>query len=171
MGWQCIKRILRQASMTINCFTYKLYIFLLAVTNWLYILYYSIGLTDREEGDLGPVYGFQWRHFGARQVDYTFFSVDQQTVLCGIAQFLISHLTFYRYTNMHDDYSGQGYDQLLDVINKIKHNPDDRRIILSAWNPADLKWAALPPCHMFAQVCSFSWVSFKQISFSLLIPL
>ncbi|KAL1324193.1 hypothetical protein HN51_034365 [Arachis hypogaea] len=81
----------------------------------------SISLTDREEGDLGPVYGFQWRHFGAR------------------------------YTDMHADYSGQGFDQLLDVINKIKHNPDDRRIILSAWNPADLKLMALPPCHMFAQ--------------------
>ncbi|XP_014505864.1 bifunctional dihydrofolate reductase-thymidylate synthase [Vigna radiata var. radiata] len=81
----------------------------------------SIGLREREEGDLGPVYGFQWRHFGAK------------------------------YTDMHADYSGQGFDQLLDVINKIKHNPDDRRIILSAWNPSDLKLMALPPCHMFAQ--------------------
>ncbi|PIA55834.1 hypothetical protein AQUCO_00700274v1 [Aquilegia coerulea] len=76
---------------------------------------------DREEGDLGPVYGFQWRHFGAI------------------------------YTNMHADYKGQGFDQLLDVINKIKNRPDDRRIILSAWNPSDLKLMALPPCHMFAQ--------------------
>lgn len=81
----------------------------------------SIGLREREEGDLGPVYGFQWRHFGAR------------------------------YTDMHADYTGQGFDQLLDVINKIKNNPDDRRIILSAWNPSDLKLMALPPCHMFAQ--------------------
>ncbi|MBA0766422.1 hypothetical protein Gotri_015467 [Gossypium trilobum] len=81
----------------------------------------SIGLTDREEGDLGPVYGFQWRHFGAR------------------------------YTDMHADYTEQGFDQLLDVIDKIKNNPNDRRIILSAWNPSDLKLMALPPCHMFAQ--------------------
>ncbi|XP_039037979.1 bifunctional dihydrofolate reductase-thymidylate synthase-like isoform X2 [Hibiscus syriacus] len=81
----------------------------------------SIGLTGREEGDLGPVYGFQWRHFGAR------------------------------YTNMHADYTGQGFDQLSDVIDKIKNNPNDRRIILSAWNPSDLKLMALPPCHMFAQ--------------------
>ncbi|OIT04866.1 PREDICTED: bifunctional dihydrofolate reductase-thymidylate synthase-like [Nicotiana attenuata] len=81
----------------------------------------SIGLKDREEGDLGPVYGFQWRHFGARYID------------------------------MHTDYSGQGFDQLADVINKIKNNPDDRRIILSAWNPSDIKLMALPPCHMFAQ--------------------
>lgn len=81
----------------------------------------SIGLKEREEADLGPVYGFQWRHFGAR------------------------------YTNMNADYSGQGFDQLADVIHKIKFNPEDRRIILSAWNPADLKLMALPPCHMFAQ--------------------
>ncbi|XP_039125112.1 putative bifunctional dihydrofolate reductase-thymidylate synthase isoform X2 [Dioscorea cayenensis subsp. rotundata] len=81
----------------------------------------SVGLAHREEGDLGPIYGFQWRHFGAE------------------------------YTNMHADYTGEGFDQLMDVILKIKNNPDDRRIILSAWNPPDLKQMALPPCHMFAQ--------------------
>lgn len=48
----------------------------------------SIGLTDREEGDLGPVYGFQWRHFGAE------------------------------YKNMHADYAGEGVDQLAEVIHK-----------------------------------------------------
>ncbi|XP_021285501.1 bifunctional dihydrofolate reductase-thymidylate synthase-like isoform X2 [Herrania umbratica] len=90
----------------------------------------SIGLTDREEGDLGPVYGFQWRHFGAR------------------------------YTDMHADYTGQGFDQLLDVIDKIKNNPNDRRIILSAWNPSDLKLMALPPCHMFAQF----YVAYGELS-------
>jgi dihydrofolate reductase/thymidylate synthase len=68
------------------------------------------GLTHREEGDLGPVYGFQWRHFGAKYVD------------------------------MHTDYTGQGVDQLADCIKKIKEDPTDRRILLSAWNPADLGW-------------------------------
>lgn len=53
---------------------------------------------------------------------------------------------------MHADYTGQGFDQLLDIIDKIKNNPNDRRIVLSAWNPSDLKLMALPPCHMFAQV-------------------
>ncbi|KAF2721471.1 thymidylate synthase [Polychaeton citri CBS 116435] len=81
----------------------------------------KVGLGDREAGDLGPVYGFQWRHFGAE------------------------------YQTCHDDYNGKGIDQLQDVIHKLKHNPYDRRIILSAWNPADLKKMALPPCHMFAQ--------------------
>lgn len=49
------------------------------------------------------------------------------------------------------DYTGQGVDQLADVIYKLKHKPYDRRIILSAWNPTDLTKMALPPCHMFAQ--------------------
>lgn len=53
---------------------------------------------------------------------------------------------------MHADYTGQGFNQLDDVIDKIKKRPDDRRIILSAWNPSDLKLMALPPCHIFAQV-------------------
>ncbi|KAJ2721316.1 Thymidylate synthase [Coemansia sp. Benny D115] len=81
----------------------------------------SRGLSHREQGDLGPVYGFQWRHFGAE------------------------------YQTCHSDYSGKGVDQLADVIEKIRHNPTDRRIIISAWNPADLCAMALPPCHMFAQ--------------------
>ncbi|CAI5999071.1 unnamed protein product [Closterium sp. NIES-64] len=81
----------------------------------------SLGLSDREEGDLGPVYGFQWRHFGAR------------------------------YKDMHADYSGQGVDQLADVIQRIKANPNDRRILMSAWNPPDLPHMALPPCHVLAQ--------------------
>ncbi|TVU31887.1 hypothetical protein EJB05_23592 [Eragrostis curvula] len=88
----------------------------------------SVGLAHREEGDLGPVYGFQWRHFGAE------------------------------YTNMHADYTGKGFDQLMDVIDKMKNNPDDRRIILSAWNPSDLKQMALPPCHIFTnQLENFSF--------------
>jgi dihydrofolate reductase / thymidylate synthase len=53
--------------------------------------------------------------------------------------------------DMHTDYAGQGVDQLLDCIDKIKNSPEDRRIIMSAWNPSDLDLMALPPCHMFCQ--------------------
>jgi thymidylate synthase len=79
------------------------------------------GLGHREEGDLGPVYGFQWRHFGAE------------------------------YKDMHADYTGQGVDQLRQCVERIKSSPEDRRIIMTAWNPADLAKMALPPCHMFCQ--------------------
>ncbi|KAF8127267.1 thymidylate synthase [Boletus edulis] len=81
----------------------------------------SRGLGHRREGDLGPVYGFQWRHFGAPYVD------------------------------CETDYTGQGVDQLQECIDKIIHNPTDRRIILSAWNPAAIPEMALPPCHMMCQ--------------------
>lgn len=90
----------------------------------------SVGLSHRDVGDLGPVYGFQWRHFGAEYVD------------------------------AKTDYTGKGVDQLAEVIDKVKNKPYDRRIILSAWNPADLKEMALPPCHMFAQF----YVSFPRSS-------
>ena len=81
----------------------------------------SVGLSHRDEGDLGPVYGFQWRHFGAEYVD------------------------------AETDYTGRGVDQLAEVIDKLRNRPYDRRILLSAWNPADLKKMALPPCHLLAQ--------------------
>lgn len=81
----------------------------------------AAGFVDREEGDLGPVYGFQWRHFGAK------------------------------YKTCNEDYKGQGVDQLTEVINRIKNNPNDRRIIMSAWNPIDIPQMALPPCHCLAQ--------------------
>jgi thymidylate synthase len=81
----------------------------------------SRGLSHYDQGDIGAGYGFQWRHFGAK------------------------------YTNMYDSYEGQGIDQLKDVIYKIKNTPDDRRIIMSAWNPSDIDKMALPPCHIFVQ--------------------
>ncbi|KAI9749320.1 MAG: Thymidylate synthase [Chaenotheca gracillima] len=88
----------------------------------------GVGLSHRAVGDLGPVYGFQWRHFGAKYID------------------------------AETDYAGQGVDQLAEVIDKLRNKPYDRRIVLSAWNPADLKLMALPPCHMFAQF----YVSFPR---------
>jgi thymidylate synthase len=74
------------------------------------------GLKHREIGDLGPIYGWQWRHFGAE------------------------------YKDMHSDYTGLGIDQLAEVIKKIKYDPYNRRIIMSAWNVSDLEMMALPPC-------------------------
>lgn len=79
------------------------------------------GYPDRDEGDLGPVYGFQWRHFGAT------------------------------YTSVSDDYTGQGCDQLAEIISMIKTTPDSRRIVMSAWNPPDIPLMALPPCHVLTQ--------------------
>ncbi|KAH0999498.1 hypothetical protein HUJ04_005273 [Dendroctonus ponderosae] len=81
----------------------------------------SVGLKDREEGDLGPIYGFQWRHFGAE------------------------------YKGMRADYKNKGIDQLAHVINTIRNKPTDRRMIMCAWNPVDIPEMALPPCHCLVQ--------------------
>lgn len=75
-----------------------------------------------EERDLGPVYGFQWRHFGAAYKSYA------------------------------DDYIGQGRDQLKKLVHTVKTNPGDRRMLVLAWNPLDLEKMALPPCHYGFQV-------------------
>jgi thymidylate synthase len=83
----------------------------------------SVGLQHNEEGDLGPVYGHQWRHFNAP------------------------------YTTCNANYEGQGIDQLQNVITMLKDPTQrkSRRIILSAWNPCQIDEMALPPCHSFVQ--------------------
>lgn len=68
----------------------------------------------REAGDLGPVYGRQWRNFGAV-----------------------------------DGYGG--VDQIAKVVDQLRKSPDSRRIIVSAWNPAEADDVALPPCHTLFQ--------------------
>lgn len=75
-----------------------------------------------KEEDLGPIYGFQWRNFGAN------------------------------YSGQHSNYVGKGIDQLERVVNTLETNPEDRRMIVSSWNPNDLKKMALPPCHYSWQV-------------------
>jgi len=87
----------------------------------------KIGLTESEEGDLGPIYGWQWRHFGAKYID------------------------------CHTDYTGQGKDQLRDVIDKIINKPTDRRIIMSAWNPAGNYF------YYFYYICICIYVIFFKI--------
>jgi thymidylate synthase len=74
------------------------------------------------ETDLGPIYGFQWRHFNAE------------------------------YKNQDTDYNGKGVDQLARVVEKLKADPTDRRMIVSAWNPQQLHLMALPPCHYSYQI-------------------
>jgi thymidylate synthase len=83
----------------------------------------SRGLTHYDANDLGPVYGHQWRHFNAE------------------------------YTDCHADYSGQGVDQLQQIIDQLKDpaTRTSRRLVMSAWNPCQLNEMALPPCHILAQ--------------------
>ena len=88
----------------------------------------SISLRNRDGsaykfGDLGPVYGKQWRNWGG-----------------GLKPIMLSDQTF--------QYVGyKPVDQIKEVIETLRKNPDDRRMIISAWNPSDVPQMALPPCH------------------------
>lgn len=76
----------------------------------------------KEDGELGPIYGYQWRHWER-------FVWDEKA----------------------NAYRKEHIDQIKNAIDLIKKNPDSRRIIVSAWNVADIDRMALPPCHAFFQ--------------------
>ncbi len=75
---------------------------------------------NRPAGDLGPVYGHQWRNYGASQRE-------------------------------NGSYNNDGVDQITQVIEQIKTNPNSRRLIVSGWNPSEADQVALPPCHTLFQ--------------------
>lgn len=90
--------------------------FLKGDTNIRYLKENGVSIWDEwadQNGELGPVYGYQWRNWPTPD--------------------------------------GRHIDQIAQVIAQLKHNPDSRRIIVSAWNVADVDNMALPPCHAFFQ--------------------
>ncbi len=95
---------------------YELLWFLRGDTNVKYLRDHGVTIWDEwadANGDLGPVYGSQWRSWPAPD--------------------------------------GRKLDQIANVIDMIRRNPDSRRLIVSAWNPADVDKMALPPCHCLFQ--------------------
>ena len=95
---------------------YELLWFLRGDTNVRYLQKHGVRIWNEwadESGELGPVYGHQWRSW--------------------------------------TDYNGGHIDQISRVIEQIKHQPDSRRMIVSAWNVAEVEDMALPPCHLLFQ--------------------
>jgi thymidylate synthase len=95
---------------------YELLWFLRGDTNIQYLHDHKVSIWDEwadENGDLGPVYGHQWRSW--------------------------------------PDYQGGTIDQIQYVVDQLKNNPDSRRMIVSAWNVAEVNKMALPPCHTIFQ--------------------
>ena len=95
---------------------YELLWFLQGDTNVKYLQEHGVRIWNEwadENGELGPVYGHQWRSW--------------------------------------PDYNGGTIDQISNVVEQIKHNPDSRRMIVSAWNVAEVEKMALPPCHSLFQ--------------------
>jgi thymidylate synthase len=90
--------------------------FLMGETNIRYLKENGVNIWDEwadENGDLGPVYGYQWRSWPA--------------------------------------VNGRSIDQISQLVEQIRQNPDSRRLIVSAWNPAEVDNMALPPCHCLFQ--------------------
>ncbi|MEX0643634.1 MAG: thymidylate synthase [Pirellulales bacterium] len=95
---------------------YELLWFLRGETNVRYLNEHGVSIWDEwadERGELGPVYGHQWRSWPGR--------------------------------------NGEAIDQISDVVEQIRTNPYSRRLIVSAWNVADVSTMALPPCHLLFQ--------------------
>lgn len=95
---------------------YELLWFLKGDTNVKYLQQNGVRIWNEwadENGDLGPVYGHQWRSW--------------------------------------PDYNGGTIDQIKNVIKQIKQHPDSRRMLVTAWNPAEIQQMALPPCHCLFQ--------------------
>ena len=95
---------------------YELLWFLHGDTNVRYLQEHGVRIWNEwadEHGDLGPVYGHQWRSW--------------------------------------PDYSGGTIDQIAQVVDQLRHNPNSRRMIVSAWNVAEVATMALPPCHSLFQ--------------------
>jgi thymidylate synthase len=102
--------------MHLKSIIYELLWFLRGETNVRYLQEHGVTIWNEwadAEGELGPVYGYQWRSWPAR--------------------------------------GGATIDQISDVIEQIRRKPDSRRLIVSAWNVADLPEMALPPCHLLFQ--------------------
>ena len=105
--------LLTTKKMHLKSIIYELLWFIKGDTNVKYLQEHGVRIWNEwadENGDLGPIYGAQWRNW-----------------------------------------NGDGIDQLAGVIEILKRNPNDRRMIVSAWNPSQLAAMHLPPCHMMFQ--------------------
>ncbi|EON77136.1 Thymidylate synthase [Lunatimonas lonarensis] len=108
--------LLTTKKLHIRSILHELLWFLQGNTNIAYLKANQVSIWDEwadENGDLGPVYGYQWRHW--------------------------------------PDGKGGEIDQIKNLVQQIKTNPNSRRLIVSAWNVADVDKMALPPCHLLFQ--------------------
>lgn len=96
----------------------------------------------REDGDLGPIYGYQWRKWNK------FVPIEKDAE--GLQRYVVKEI-----------------DQLASLVNKLKTNPDDRRLLVSAWNVSDIEEMALPPCHYCFQCYSKPLELYQRVSYAL----
>lgn len=139
--------------LSLRAIIHELLWFISGETNIKYLKENNVKIWDNwanPDGELGPVYGHQWRHWtkalsgsaneGAseRANERT---TERASAICS------ENIS----VSASDSKNSGEIDQLSDVISQIKSNPDSRRLIVSAWNPSDIPNMALPPCHCFFQ--------------------
>ncbi len=103
--------------------------FLKGDTNIKYLKENGVSIWDEwanAQGELGPVYGHQWRNFGGKKAGDHWLGTELKQDLRGV-------------------------DQIVQLVADIRRNPDSRRLLVSAWNPIDVPQMALPPCHSLFQ--------------------
>jgi thymidylate synthase len=131
---------------------YELLWFLRGERNIRYLQDNKVTIWDEwadEKGDLGPVYGKQWRHWTKTSKSYKRDPAGSQPTLFDLGE--SGESTSVTPLGPRVRPSKWGIDQIARVIEEIKTNPDSRRLIVSAWNVADIDSMALPPCHALFQ--------------------
>jgi len=102
-------------------------------------------------GELGPIYGKQWRRWGKRNVvNYDLENVKSSDKVKVMD--LIRDGGDYSKYDVKVTYQNNSIDQIANLINELKTNPDSRRLMVSAWNVSELDQMVLPPCHYGFQV-------------------
>lgn len=138
--------------------------FLAGDINIKYLLDNDVHIWDEwadADGNLGPIYGYQWRSWPGRVLsvldDSTEFEVDNG----GVGhQKVVNEVGVQRET----------IDQITQVLDQIKNSPDSRRMIVSAWNPADIPSMKLPPCHALFQFYTRELTKKQRIDYALSDP-
>ncbi len=108
-------------------------------------------MVAKEFGELGPVYGAQWRRWGRKNVT----NYDLKDVKCSdqpkVVEAIKNGEDVSRY-GVKIEYQNNSIDQIQNLIDELKTNPDSRRLMVSAWNVGELDKMVLPPCHYGFQI-------------------
>jgi thymidylate synthase len=102
-------------------------------------------------GDLGPIYGKQWRSWGGKNTTLVDIGSVSKKNIDKVIEAAKNKEDVSRY-GAHIKQQNNSIDQIQNLINDLKTNPDSRRLLVSAWNPSDLDSCVLPPCHYGFQV-------------------
>ena len=144
--------VLTTKKLHLRSIIYELLWFLRGDTNVRYLQEHKVTIWDEwadEQGNLGPVYGKQWRHWTKNAPRPRRDPFAAQPPLFDLSE--LNDGASVTPSGPRVRGKQNGIDQIEQVVSQIKKNPDSRRLIVSAWNVADIDSMALPPCHCLFQ--------------------